>query len=215
MTKHVLLIFALWLACFPALAAEAPIVVRPYALSVQDKAVLARVERYLSSLHTVRAEFIQASPNGDVSSGLFYLQRPGKLRMEYNPPVPVLMVASGGDVVYFDKELDQVSRISLESTLVGFLARDQVMFDDTVIITALKYSNASLRISLVQSRRPKDGALTLEFSDKPLIMRSMVVTDSSGQTTTVSIHNAQFNLPLDKALFIFKDPHLGGRRVKR
>ncbi len=72
---------------------------KPYALSADDKAALGRVEGYLSGIHTISAEFTQAAPSGDISSGKFYLQRPGKLRMEYSPPTPVLMVTSGSDIV--------------------------------------------------------------------------------------------------------------------
>jgi len=189
-----------------------PYSVKAYSLTPTDHQTITRVEYYLSDIHSISSQFIQVAPNGDVSTGKFYLQRPGKLRMEYNPPTPVLMVTSGGDIVYYDTELDQISRISLDSTLVGFLARDQVKFDNSVVITKLEHANNSLRISLIQTRRPKDGMLTLEFADAPLTLRNMVVTDSSGQVTTVSLNNARFNMPLPGDIFVFKDPHLGANR---
>ncbi|HEU5046673.1 MAG TPA: outer membrane lipoprotein carrier protein LolA [Rickettsiales bacterium] len=183
--------------------------VKPYKLSSDDRAALSRIEAYLSSVHTISSDFIQAAPNGDISTGKFFLQRPGKLRMEYLPPTPVLMVTSGGQIVYYDKELDQVTRIPLESTLVGFLARDNVKFDNTVIITDFERGDETISISLVQAKRQKDGSLTLEFSDSPLALRRMVVKDSGGQITTVSLNNARFNFPLPSNMFVFKDPHLG------
>ncbi len=206
-----LLIFSLAL---PVCAAEHMLAfsTKPYALNDEDKAALKRIENYLSGIHTLSAEFTQAAPNGDISAGKFYLSRPGKLRMEYAPPTPVLMVASGNDITYYDKELDQVSHIPLESTLVGFLAQEEVKFDNTVIITNFEHGDKTMRVSLIQSKRPKDGTLTLEFSDDPLVIRNMVVTDSSGQVTTVSLNNAHFGAPLAADLFTFKDPHLGGHR---
>ena len=188
--------------------------IKPYPLTQEDKATLTRVEAYLTGIHTITAQFTQSAPNGDLSNGMFYLQRPGKLRMEYAPPMPVLMVAASGDIVYYDKELDQVTHISLESTLVGFLAQEDVKFDKSVIITDMERAPDAVRVSLVQTKRPHDGTLTLEFSDHPMAIRNMIVTDSSGQTTTVSLNNARFNLPLDHSIFVFKDPHLEGRRGK-
>lgn len=182
-----------------------------YQMDAKDRVAMEKIEHYLSGIHTIASDFIQAAPGGGISTGSFYLERPGKLRMEYAPPVPVLMVTSGGDIVYYDRELDQISRISLDSTLVGFLAREKVRFDNSVIITGFERGDNSVRISLVQSDKPKDGTLTLEFSDNPLIIRNMVITDNSGQKTTVSLNNARFNLTLDAALFVFKDPHLGKR----
>jgi len=187
--------------------------VTPYPLTATDKAVLGRVEQYLSGIKTILSEFTQGAPNGDIANGKFYLQRPGKLRMEYAPPTPVLIVTDGDTLIFYDRELDQISRISLESTLVGFLAREKVTFDSTVIVTHFEHRNNLIRVSLVQQEHPKDGVLTLEFSDKPLELHTMLVTDNAGQQTTVSLNQARFNIALDNALFIFKDPHLGKKRT--
>jgi outer membrane lipoprotein-sorting protein len=207
--RNILLAMAFLLSCQSLQAEER---IRSYPLTNEDKAVLGRIESYLTGIHTITADFIQAAPNGDISTGKFYLDRPGKLRMEYAPPMPVLMVANGSYIVYYDKELDQVSRILLESTLVGFLAREKVRFDNTVIITGMQRENNVLRVSLVQSEHPKDGALTLEFSDNPLAIHNIVIKDSAGQVTTVALNNARFNTSIDAELFVFKDPHLGGKR---
>ena len=64
---------------------------RPIELTDKDHQTLARVERYLTALTSVKADFIQVSPSGDIAGGQFYMMRPGKLRMQYDPPTPVLM----------------------------------------------------------------------------------------------------------------------------
>jgi len=180
-----------------------------YQPTADNKAVIARLEHYLTSIKTINASFTQEASNGDVSTGIFYLAKPGKLRMEYAPPTPILMVAKDGKIAYYDKELQQVSYISLDSSLVGFLARDKVTFDDSVTITHLSNSNQSISISIVQSKNPKDNTLTLEFSDNPLLLRNMIVKDSAGNITSVALNNARFNGVLDEDLFVFKDPNLG------
>ena len=60
--------------------------------------------------------------------------------------------------------------------------------------------------------RLRDGQLMLEFSDKPLLIRNMVVTDATQQQTTVSLNNARFGVPLDEELFDFRDPRKGRQR---
>lgn len=206
------LFIMLLLCCGPLTAAEN---IKPYRLTENDKATLLQVQQYLNRIHTISSDFIQAAPNGDITSGKFCLERPEKLRMEYDPPTPVLMVTSGNYLIYYDRELDQISRIRLDSTLVGFLAKDHIAFDNSITITGIEQEDKALRISLIQTRRPKDGTLTLEFSEDPLTIRNMIVKDSSGQTTTVALNNAQFNLPLPQSLFVFQDPHLGAKgRIK-
>ncbi len=173
---------------------------------------IARVEQYLSGLSSVVADFTQVAPDGSLTSGKFFLQRPGKMRWQYNPPTPVLMVADGKELVFYDYELEQVSHIPLDSTLIGFLAQEQIRFDGDVGIVNVEEDTGVIRIGVAQKEKPKDGQLTLEFSNNPLLIHNMVVTDSTGQVTTVSLNNAKFGEAIDKELFIFRDPRKPRRR---
>lgn len=185
-------------------------------ISVEDRKILNRVENYLSGIKSLKARFSQVSPDGGVSQGNFYLQRPGKLRMEYEPPVPVLVVANNNSMIYYDRELDQVTNVPLDDTLVGFIAKDKVKFDRNVTITYFESEKKSIRVALVQTSKPKDGMMTLEFSDQPLALRNIVITDSGDQSTVVSLADAKQNDPLDPSLFIFKDPSAGkGRHIRK
>src|SRR5476649_722580 len=87
---------------FPVYAQEVQGV--PPALDAAQK-----VQTYLNKLTTVQADFLQISPEGNESTGKFFLSRPGKMRWQYNPPVPVLIIVSGGILSYYDAELDQIS----------------------------------------------------------------------------------------------------------
>ncbi|MDE3061154.1 MAG: outer-membrane lipoprotein carrier protein LolA, partial [Pseudomonadota bacterium] len=72
----------------------------------------------------------------------------------------------------------------------------------------LHFEEASdaIRITLAQRGKADKGQLTLEFSDRPLLLRNMIVTDSAGQVTTVSLNHARFGVPLDSELFVFREP---------
>lgn len=172
----------------------------------KHKATIARVENYLSGLSSITSEFTQVAPDGTLTSGKFFLERPGKMRWQYNPPTPVLMVANGSEMIYYDYELEQLTHIPLDSTLVGFLAKNKISFSDSVGIISFEEKTGSIRIGIAQKERPTDGQLILEFVDKPLLIRNMVVTDTSGQVTTVSLNNANFGVKIDEKLFEFRDP---------
>ena len=168
---------------------------------------LPRIERYLNDIDTIVADFSQVAPDGSLTGGMFYLKRPGNMRWEYAPPTPVLIVASDGQLVFYDAELKQVSYYPIDETLAGFLAKDTIRFDDTdVRVKHLQQDNSSLRLTLVQKDRPNDGELSLEFSDKPLQLRNIVVKDMQGQLTTISLTNAKYGQALPDKLFVFKDP---------
>lgn len=205
MTRIVLL--ALMLLAFPAHAAN---------FTAEDKAEVERVEKYLTGLTTIEADFVQIAPDGGMASGKFYLSRPGRMRWQYDPPTPILMIADGKFLVFYDYELDQTSYIPLQETLAGFLARETIVFGGDVVITDIKRGPGSLRLSMVQQKKPKDGQLTLEFATTPLQLRNMKVVDSVGQETTVSLNNARYGTPLGKELFVFESrktaPRIGGQR---
>lgn len=197
------------LIIFPAFAEDATFLASDQ-LKPHQKTI-SRVEKYLSELTTIISDFTQVAPDGSIATGTFYLKRPGLMRWQYHPPTPILMVADSHELIFYDYELEQVTHIPLDSTLVGFLAQEKIRFSGSVGITTIENQNKVIRIQLAQKEKPSEGQLLLEFSDSPLQIRSMVVTDATQQKTTVSLQKARYGLPIDKELFVFKDP----RRKRR
>lgn len=165
-----------------------------------------KVEAYLSGLTTVVSDFSQVAPDGTITSGKFYMKRPGKMRWQYNPPTPILIISDGKVLTYFDYDLEQVSYVPIDDSLVSFLAREKIRFSDKVLVEGYVEEKDAIRITVVQKEKPTDGKLTLEFSTNPLQIRSMVTTDATGQVTSVALNNAQFGTQLPKDLFVFHDP---------
>jgi len=210
MRRH-LLIFALFLIIMPpsgwaAGSASAPVFLSASEINAHQETI-DRIEDYLTNLTTVAADFTQVAPDGSLGTGKFYLKRPGKMRWQYNPPTPILMISSGTELVYYDSELEQVSHIPLDSTLIGFLAQDKIRLSGNGIgILNFEESADAIRVTVAQIKKPDEGQLTLEFSDAPLLIRNMIIRDATQQTTTVSLNNARFGEALDPELFIFRDP---------
>lgn len=204
-SKSLILLIIFTLTAAQARAATDSIFL-PAATIEANKYTIQRIELYLSHLTTIASEFTQVAPDGALTNGKFFLQRPGKMRWQYNPPTPVLMVANGSELIFYDYQLEQISHIPLDGSLVSFLSREKITFGGDVGIT--KFSNAAnaIRIEVAQRAKPDEGKLMLEFSDKPLQLKSMIVTDATGQVTTVALQNAQYDIAIDPALFVFKDP---------
>lgn len=192
----------------PAVAATTKQDVKPSLADATLKArTIARLEAYLSNITTLRAHFNQVAPNGDISDGTFSLKRPGKMRWQYNPPIPLLLVSDGKTITYYDSDLGQVNYIDMDDTLASFLARKDIMLNSPAVeLKEFEAKNSAIRVTIVERSKPTEGSLTLEFSDNPLTLRFMNVTDASGNVTKVQLQNAQFGIPLSDSLFIFKDP---------
>ena len=168
---------------------------------------IVRVESFLSLITTIKADFSQIAANGELSSGVFYLQRPGKMRWEYQKPSSILLVSNGETITYYDPQLEQVNYVSLDDTLAGFLARETLKLNTKATeLVAFDVTPGAIRATIRQRQSPENGTLTIEFSDKPLVMRQLMITDTAGGETRISLAKAQYGKILDKSLFIFKDP---------
>ncbi|MCB2102012.1 MAG: outer membrane lipoprotein carrier protein LolA [Rhodobacterales bacterium] len=182
--------------------------VEPHKMTAADKADVARVESYLNGLVTLESRFLQASSNGGFAEGTLYLNRPGRMRIQYDPPSPILMVADGRFLIYYDKKLEQVSYLGLDSTPAGILLDDTVSLSDgRVIITGMERGKGTLNISLVRAEDPLSGHLTLTFEEKPLALKKWFVVDAQGLVTTVSLLDPHTGVTLDPDLFRFRDPN--------
>ena len=136
------------------------------------------------------------------------------MRWDYAPPTPVQLVSDGKTVTYYDAELQQVSYVSVDDTLAGFLAQKDIRLESkTTHLTAFEVTPGAIRATLIQRAKPDEGSLMLEFSDNPLQIRQMVVTDATGHVSHVSLQNAQFGTEIDDKRFMFVDPR--GNLVKR
>ena len=183
----------------------------PAALTPQDLDDLRRVTAYLNGIHTMTARFRQSSAGGGTASGSLWMARPGRMRFEYDPPSPVLLIADRFYVYYVDKQLAQMSKVGLKSTPAWFLLRDPITFDD-LLVTRFERSANTLTVTVVEPAEPDKGSLTIVFSSQPMALRQWTIVDQQRKVTTVSVSNIQIGVALDPELFVYRDPFTAGRR---
>lgn len=177
------------------------------ALSAQDRADIGRAEAHLNAITTLKARFLQISPTGGQIEGTAYFSRPGRMRLQYDPPSPMLVVADGRFLIVHDQELGAPSYIPLNSTPAGILVRENVQLDGKdVTVTRVTRGAGILSISLVETEDPGQGELTLVFSESPFALRQWRVLDAQNQVTTVSLYESQGGISLNPKLFEFVDP---------
>ena len=187
-------------------AAAAPAGAAEQAPSARDTADIARIETYLNTIRTLRADFIQTASSGGVAEGRFYLQRPGRLRFDYSPAGTLQMFADGFALIYVDHELEQITRVPLSATPAGVLIDDNVKLSGKFRVTRIERGPAVLRVHLVRSEDPDAGTLVLTLSDRPLELRQWTVIDAKGIATRVTLVNPEFNVPIDESVFVFETP---------
>ena len=145
MKRRALLLAPLAIAAAPAAVRAQP----RFQPTTQDRADLARIETYLNGLRSLKANFMQVAPNGQISAGNAWLSRPGRMRFEYFPPSPILLVAGGGLLVFHDKQLKQTSNVFLTQTPLGILLADKVQLSGDLTVLDLKREPGLLQVTEV------------------------------------------------------------------
>jgi outer membrane lipoprotein-sorting protein len=196
-SRRILLMSLAALLARPALAAPP---------GPKDADDVARVQTYLNAIHTMQSRFEQVADDGGVAYGTIYVDRPGKMRIVYDPPSPILIVATGGQIYYYDSKLGQVSRTTVDDTPAWFLLRDKIGLGGDITVTDFQRSADTLRLTLVETKNSGLGQVTVVLSDKPLQLRQWTVLDAQQRRVTVTLQNPTFGGALNANLFNWTDP---------
>ncbi|MFK7943867.1 MAG: outer membrane lipoprotein carrier protein LolA [Paracoccaceae bacterium] len=166
---------------------------------------LLRISNYLNGVGSLQGGFVQVGPDGDLSEGTFYMRRPGRIRFEYDPPNPTLIVADGFWVGVYDTVDTTLDRFPLSETPLDLLLRDRVNLRDEGAIRSIERSEGQLRVTAVDPAAADQGSITMIFTDNPLELNQWIIVDGQGLATTVALANTRRNVKLDPNLFFIED----------
>ncbi len=175
----------------------------PAALTPADQGWIDRVAQYLNGVTTLKARFLQIAADGATTQGTAWLDRPGRMRFEYDKPSPLLLVASGGNVVFRDSKLDQTTSVPLSRTPLGLLLAPDIKLAGDVTVTAFTHANAQVQVTLERTASPSDGSLMLVFSEQPFALRSWTVVDAQNRETRVDLYDVAIGGSFPDTLFAF------------
>ncbi|WP_035025971.1 LolA family protein [Gemmobacter nectariphilus] len=170
---------------FRALAA--PLAVLALALPAQaDKLPLAELSRYLNALTTAEAEFTQINADGTIATGTIRISRPGKVRFEYAPPDRSLVMSDGQQVAIFDPKSNQPpEQYPLRRTPLNLILAPKVDLDTAKMVVAHREDGPATRVTAQDPEHPEYGSIDMVFTADPTELRQWVITDDSGNQTTL------------------------------
>jgi len=167
---------------------------------------LAAVQAYLKNITSLRARFSQIAPNRQVSSGTMSLQKPGKLRFQYAPPSPILVVSDGTVITLIDYELKQVTRWPINDTPLKPLVRSDFMFGQDVEVLGMRRNAQWINVAITDPKKRDEGSMLLTFARNPLKLTEWEVIDERGASTIVALDDLETNIKLEPSLWQWKDP---------
>jgi outer membrane lipoprotein-sorting protein len=172
------------------------------AFDAKQRALADRISTYLSNVRQLHGNFVQVAPDGSKSEGEFTLQKPGKIRFDYNPPSPIELIADGSSVVVRDRKLATQDLYPLSQTPLRFLLADRIdLMHDTNLVGV--YADDVFVTVVIEERQILGGThrVMLMFGAQDYQLRQWTVTDPQGYDTTVAVYNLDAKFTPDPNMF--------------
>ncbi|MCY4303211.1 MAG: outer membrane lipoprotein carrier protein LolA [Aestuariivita sp.] len=171
-------------------------------LVAAERLLLSEISTYLNSFRTAEAKFVQINDDGTLSSGMLYIKRPGRLRIEYDLPDRMLVVAGGGAVVIFDPKSNSGSQtFPLRRTPLSIILARTVDLENADMVTHHEFDGESTIVTAQDPQNPQYGNLRIIFSSDPIELSEWVVTDGAGEQTMVYLQQFQTGKNYSDLLF--------------
>jgi outer membrane lipoprotein-sorting protein len=200
------------LALAAAPLAAVAMLIPPAAVVAQAGSPLGQVTAHLKAMNTMVANFRQTDRKGRTLTGTMTLKRPGKLRFQYQPGVPMLIVADGRKLNMIDYETKRV-----DSWPIGRSPLGVILNPNPDLSKVAKIVRSDAQTLLVQVRdKPEFGTVTLGFakvSSAPagLLLQGWTVIDGQNNRTIVKLTGQRFNVAVADSAFTFQRPVKGTR----
>jgi outer membrane lipoprotein-sorting protein len=191
-TRRAILAGTAALALFAAMPA-------PHAVA-QKAAVAQKIADHFSSVKTMTGEFVQFGPRGEQTGGKFYIQRPGKIRFNYEPPSGYKVISDGKSVVIDNSKLNTMDLYPLSKTPLKLLLDERIDLSGKKV-KSVKEEDDLTTIQLADRQFFGNSTITMMFDPKSYDLRQWTITDPQGKDTTVMIFNVKQGVKIDPDLF--------------
>ena len=173
----------------------------PLAFAATDESQSAqKIADHFSSVKTMMGEFVQFGPRGEQTGGKFYIERPGKLRFNYEDPSPMRVISDGRNVVIGNMKLKTWDIYPLSKTPLSLLLADKIDLGQEKIRSVKEEADLT---TIVMGDKTIFGeqTITLMFDPKTFDLRQWTITDAQAKDTSVMIFNVQTGLHFDEKVF--------------
>jgi outer membrane lipoprotein-sorting protein len=190
-------------AAAPILAV--PAIAGPSSGPERDKLDLQRISGAMNAIRTLKGQFIQVGPNGEMDQGLVYVNKPGRMRFEYAKPSPYLIVADGVSVAVGNSNVKTVDRYPLIDNPLSLILDDEIDLGATGTVSRIERKPGQLVVTAERKDGSMKGSVTLIFAEPSLELKQWVVTDAQGLQTMITLQDMQTGVTLNPELFILRD----------
>jgi outer membrane lipoprotein-sorting protein len=187
---------------------------RQIEFSKDGRVALAKVSAYLNQTRSLAGDFTQLGPNGQIDQGRFFLLKPGRLRFEYRPPSPLLVVSDGRTLTVFNSKMKTADPVLLSNTPLDLILGDKIDLLHNDAILSVKHDAGTIVVEARTAKNRVKPNIIITFAESPMELRQWTVIDDQGLSTTVAMRNLQAGVPLSEALFVLRPANGVGTKAK-
>ncbi len=169
-----------------------------------------KIADHFSSVKTMLGEFVQFGPRGEQTGGKFYIERPGKLRFNFEDPSPLRVISDGKNVVVGNIKLKTWDLYPLSKTPLTLLLADRIDLSNDAV-RGVKEESDLTTIVLGNKTIFGDSTITMMFDSKTYDLRQWTITDNQGKDTSVMIYNVKTGVGFDEKVFAIDYAEVRGR----
>jgi outer membrane lipoprotein-sorting protein len=149
-----------------------------------------KIADHFSSVKTMTGEFVQFGPKGEQTGGKFYLERPGKIRFNYDGASNFQVISDGQSVVILNKKMRTSDLYPLSKTPLKLLLDERIDLSGDRV-KSVKEEDDLTTIKLSDKSVFGNATITMMFDPKTYELRQWTITDAQGKDTTVMIFNTR------------------------
>ena len=186
-----------------AAAALAGVMLAPSALNsawAQAAASPEQIAAHFANIRTMTGEFVQFGPRGEQTGGKFYIERPGRLRFNYDKPNDYRVVADGKSVVISNAKLNTADLYPLSKTPLKLLLDERIDLSGDRVQRVAQEDGLTI-ITLADKSVFGNSTITMMFDPVSFELRQWTIRDAQGKDTTVMIFNVQEGVRFDQKMF--------------
>ena len=167
--------------------------------------VVSEAEDWFNGISTMQANFIQVASDGTTASGVIHLRRPHQMKIVYDLEEPLILLTTR-IWIHVDRPNDKtVTSYPISETPLSLLLKKDVRLRSDEFTTSSNVQNGIVRVMLAKETGEAAGELTLEFTEKPFVLRKWTIRDAADVTTTVTLQNMRFGHQYENKMFARPD----------
>ena len=156
------------------------------------------IKDYLGDIKTLQAEFSQTNQTEDIMTGIFFLKKPGKIRLSYDPPQNLQIVSKQQAVLIFDPKNGGSGPLTypLHSTPLSFLIKNDLSLFINENGESLELGN----LIIFKVRNPQYN-LSIEFNKNPVSLLGWEFENQMGELIKIRLNNIHKNKYISDEIF--------------